>query len=214
MPERSMPEQTARGGPGSTSPGRPRDPSVDDRVTAAAIEVFGDSGWAGFNLDVVARRAAVGKASLYLRWKNREDLLGDAIERRLRFVREVDTGTLRGDLTALGLQLLDLYLGRTGRAVMRLSYDLPDVPALRDRCDAWRRSQILAARGIVRRGIARGELPPDASVTLVMDTLCGAVLAHVLTTPADLRKTMAERSRAYVGELADFVLRAAAGRPE
>jgi hypothetical protein len=95
--------------------------------------------------------------------------------------------------------------------VLRLSYELPDLPEVRDRYDAWRRSQILAGRAIVRRGIARGELPPDASVTLVMDTLCGAVATHVITTPPELRTTMTERSRAYVGELADFVLRAAKG---
>jgi AcrR family transcriptional regulator len=210
---RLAPERSARGGAEAASQGRPRDPAVDDRIIAAALGVFGDSGWAGFNLDVVARRAAVGKASLYLRWKTREDLLGDAMERQLRFVEEVDTGSLRGDLIELGLQLLDRYLDSAGRALLRLPHDITDVPALRERYDAWTRSQILAARGIVRRGIERGELPHAASVTLVMDTLCGAVLTHVLTTPEDLRERMAARSRGYVEDLADFVLRAARHEP-
>ena len=43
-----------------------------------------DAGWAGFTMEAVARRAGVGKASLYLRWTTKEALLADAVTWRLK----------------------------------------------------------------------------------------------------------------------------------
>ena len=39
-------------------PGRPRDPSLEPRVVAAALAVYAENGWSGFNFEAVARRAA------------------------------------------------------------------------------------------------------------------------------------------------------------
>lgn len=188
--------------------GRPRDPQVEERAVRAALEVFGEAGWAGFNLDVVGRRAGVGKASLYLRWGSAEELLIDAIGRGVRFVEEVDTGSLRGDLRELAGQLHGRYVGPTGRTLFRLNYEAAEIPHLADKYAEWARSQILAARAIVRRAVGRGELAEDASATLIMDTLCGGVMAHVLTTPPELREAMQAKSSAYLDELTDFVVRA------
>ena len=65
------------------TPGRPRDPGVDRRIARAALDLFADAGWAGFAMEAVARRAGVGKASLYLRWNSKEALLTDAVTWRL-----------------------------------------------------------------------------------------------------------------------------------
>ncbi|MGW0590086.1 TetR family transcriptional regulator [Streptosporangium sp. NPDC002607] len=51
-----------------TGRGRPPDPDLEARVHAAALDLYGEVGWAGFSLDLVARRARVGKAALYSRW--------------------------------------------------------------------------------------------------------------------------------------------------
>ncbi|HEY1968915.1 MAG TPA: helix-turn-helix domain-containing protein, partial [Pseudonocardia sp.] len=86
----------------STMPaGRPRDPEVDNRIARAAVELFGELGWAGFSLEGVARRAGVGKASIYLRWQTKERLLTDALAARVTDIADADTGTLRGDLCRL-----------------------------------------------------------------------------------------------------------------
>ena len=97
------------------TPGRPRDPGVDRRIARAALDLFADAGWAGFAMEAVARRAGVGKASLYLRWNSKEALLTDAVTWRLARVADVDTGTLRGDLVELATQMLDIYAGETSK---------------------------------------------------------------------------------------------------
>jgi AcrR family transcriptional regulator len=186
--------------------GRPRDPAVDARILRAAVEVFGDEGWARFGIDAVARRAGVGKASVYLRWPNKEALLAQALLARITGVSEIDTGSVRDDLVALATQLLNSYLGEAGPATIRLMLQAESVPGLRDHLAQIRQTQVLAARAIVRRGIARGELHSGTSVTYLLDAVCGGVLSHVLATPTQLRPAVAEGSRRYAEEFVDFVL--------
>src|SRR5258708_22482671 len=66
----------------TTHAGRTRAPDVDRRVADAAVALFGEAGWAGFSVEAVAKRACVGKASIYLRWTTKEALLVDALRRR------------------------------------------------------------------------------------------------------------------------------------
>lgn len=197
--------------PGTSMAGRPRDPAVDERIAAAAVDIFGEVGWAGFSVEAVARRAGVGKASIYLRWPTKEALLAAALGHNAGFVSEVDTGTVRGDLIQLARQLLDLYLGSSGRAVMRIGLEAGQIPRVAEHYDALRRSQILAARAIVRRGIQRGELPAATSVTVLLDALCGGAMMHAMTAPPALRDKVIAGAGAYAEQLVDFLLTSAAG---
>jgi AcrR family transcriptional regulator len=190
------------------APGRPRDPDVDRRIGQAALDVFADAGWAGFAMETVARRAGVGKASLYLRWASKETLLTDAVTMRLARVADVDTGSPRGDLVELATQILEIYAGDTSRVALRLGLEAASIPGVAEHYEAMRLAQTLAARAIVRRGIDRGELPAETSVTLLLDTLAGGAMMHAMSTPADRRAELARNTRAYAERLVDFLLRA------
>jgi AcrR family transcriptional regulator len=192
----------------ATHAGRPRDPDVDRRVADAAIALFGEAGWAGFSMEAVAKRACVGKASIYLRWQTKEALLVDALRRRVGLIAEVDTGSLRGDLVKLACQMLHLYLGDAGRAALRLRLDGDLIPGLADQLDAVQTSQVLAARGIVRRGILRGEIPEGTSITMLLDTLIGGATTHAQSTPKELRDTLRADATRYAEQLVDFLLTA------
>lgn len=194
---------TARSG---TTAGRPRDPEVDRRIALAAVELFGDAGWAGFSVESVARLAGVGKASIYLRWQTKEQLLLDALATHVAPVVDADTGTLRGDLVALARQLLKLYIGPSRRAALRMTLEAPTIPGLSRRCEELRDAQVKAARAMVRRGIRRGDIPEDTSVTLLLDTLCGGVIVHILSTPAHLQDTLRAQLDRYADQLVDFLL--------
>jgi AcrR family transcriptional regulator len=188
------------------APGRPRDPEVDRRIAQAALDLFAEAGWAGFAMETVARRAGVGKASLYLRWSSKEAMLSDAVTLRLARASDVDTGTLRGDLVELATQMLDLYAGDTGRAALRLGLEAPGIPGVAEHYEDMRRAQVMAARAIVRRGIDRGELAADTPVTLLLDTLAGGAMMHALATPPDLRGELAARTADYAARLVSFLM--------
>ena len=182
------------------APGRPRDPDVDRRIAQAALDVFGEAGWAGFAMEPVARRAGVGKATLYLRWTSKEALLNHALTAGLPHISDVDTGTLRGDLVELARQVLELYVGPGSRAALRLSLEAGRIPGVAEHWAVTRESQLLAARAIVHRGIGRDELPAGASVTLLLDTLIGGAMMHALTTPAP--------TSGHAERLVDFLMHA------
>jgi AcrR family transcriptional regulator len=190
------------------APGRPRDPQVDRRIAQAALDLFADAGWAGFSMEAVARRAVVGKASLYLRWTSKEALLADAVTWRLGRVADVDTGTLRGDLVELATQVLDIYAGDTGRAAMRLTLEAASIPGMAEHGAAMRQAQARAAKAIVRRGIRRGEAAPGTSAALLLNTLTGGAMMLALSTPEERRADLARNTGARARRLVDFLLRA------
>jgi AcrR family transcriptional regulator len=187
--------------------GRRRDPTIDTRVAETVIEVYARLGWAGLTFDEVARQARVGKAALYLRWSSKEDLLLDSMTSvRARPLPDA-SGGLRGDLSAIAHSLLTFYSSPSGLAFLRFYVECRYVPGLEDR---WRKQQatpmFLETRALVREAIARGELPPTTSPTIVLDTLAGAIVNHVLSTPPELFAQMKAKSPQYLEELVDFVL--------
>jgi AcrR family transcriptional regulator len=190
---------------------------VDRRIAQAALDLFADAGWAGFSMEAVARRAGVGKASLYLRWTTKEALLADAVTWRLGRVADVDTGTLRGDLVELATQVLDIYAGDTGRAAMRLTLEAASIPGMAEHGAAMRQAQARSAKAIVRRGIRRGEAAPGTSAALLLNTLTGGAMMLALSTPEERRADLARNTGARARRLVDFLLwavRAPAEEPE
>ncbi len=59
---------------------------------------------------------------------------------------------------------------------------------------------------MVHRGIDRGDVREDTSVTLLLDTLCGGVIVHILSTPAQLTNTAQARPDEFAEQLVGFLL--------
>ncbi|MGV0718018.1 TetR/AcrR family transcriptional regulator [Mycolicibacterium sp. XJ662] len=60
--------------------GRPRDPELDAAIRTAALELFIAQGISAMSIEQVAKRAGVGKPTVYRRWPSKERLVSDAIE--------------------------------------------------------------------------------------------------------------------------------------
>jgi AcrR family transcriptional regulator len=181
-------------------PGRPRDARVDAAIMDAAINVLAERGPGGFSVDEVAARAGCGKATVYRRWRSRSALLLETAHRMGLEPPLVDTGSLRGDLVelllALATKMRDTAAGRILPGVVAEAAVSPEMRnVLRSFTDDRRERP----RAIVRRGIARGELPADADVELLLDLTGGPVLYRELIAqnPVDA---------AFVARLVDAVL--------
>ncbi|TQS42656.1 TetR/AcrR family transcriptional regulator [Cryptosporangium phraense] len=190
--------------------GRPRDPGVEARIAAAALTIYGDQGWAGFNFEAVARAADVSRDSLYRRWKDRRELLVAAMSRVEPPPTPVDGLSLRDTLLRTALSSLERYLAPGGNALLRLYVEAPQDPEL---LELFHREVITPAvrrtRQLVRDAIEAGHLPADANPTAIIDSVFGAVLMHVVATPAELRPKMIEQAEEYVTEVVDLTLRGA-----
>jgi AcrR family transcriptional regulator len=163
-------------------PGRPRDPAADRAILEATVELLGERGYGGLRIEDVARRARVGKATVYRRWPSKLPLVLEALARASEEqVPFPDTGDLVGDITVL-LERFVAALGTPfGRALTRLLGEAAPDPALRAAVHAeliQRRQQAL--RRVIERGILSGVLRPDLDVDLVLELGTAVVLYRLL----------------------------------
>ena len=174
----------------------------------AVLQVYWETSWRGFTFDAVARRAKVGRAALYRRWDTKEDLLVAALEARSPLSTPIDTGSVRGDLVELSDQLARGYAELAGLVSLRVALDAmvnPDL--LAQLTDTLNQSRVVTTRQIVRRAVARGELAPDTSTTLLLELVTGAVLTHALFARAHVRSGAPDRTH-HSALVVDTVLRA------
>jgi len=66
---------TGRSGADHRRPGRPRSEQAEQAIIEATLDLFAEQGFEGVCVEAVAARAGVGKATIYRRWPNKEELL-------------------------------------------------------------------------------------------------------------------------------------------
>jgi AcrR family transcriptional regulator len=191
-----------------TPVGRPRDPSVEQRVFTSAVAVYDEEGWSGFTFDAVAARARVGKSAIYRRWDSKERLLSEALAARTSNVTKVDTGSLRADLVQLVDQMLENYTAPHGLVTFRLLVDAPRNPLLQAGLTTRLAQHGAEFDDVFARAVERGELPDHQYDRLLHEAVSGATMHRVITTsPAD-RAALRRRRRSVAEELVHFALRA------
>jgi AcrR family transcriptional regulator len=194
--------------PGSA--GRPRDETVGQRALAAAREVFAQRGWFGTSYDEVAKRAGVGKSSLYLRWPTKAELVIAAVTPDST-LGAINTGSARGDLVQLAEALLAAQWSGEGVATLRFAAESPHVAELREAAAKVAHSDTLQiVRKIVRRGVTKGDLSPGVNAALINDLIAGAVMSHAIVTSPPRTAAARAKSTAYVELVVDAVLAGAA----
>ncbi len=111
-----MTDKTATGA--QRSIGRPRDERADRAILAATLELMAENGAHDLRMDDVAARAGVGKATIYRRYRSKDELITAAIAGLVSEITVPDTGRTRADLLALMRGAVDVYRGSLEAAVM------------------------------------------------------------------------------------------------
>jgi AcrR family transcriptional regulator len=62
-------------------PGRPREAHIDEAVLSATVALLSEMSYARLSVELVARKARVGKAAVYRRWPSKAALVADAVGR-------------------------------------------------------------------------------------------------------------------------------------
>ncbi|MGW2178649.1 TetR/AcrR family transcriptional regulator [Streptomyces sp. NPDC001732] len=171
-----MPDPTVSRRPG-------KGPRAAEAIFDTTLRHLAERGYARLTIEAVAQDAGVNKTTIYRWWPSKPALLRAAlVHARVLDVDIPDTGSLRGDLTALVEQIIGLLTnGRTEPVARALTSGtgLPDdelASLTRDFfADRFSREQ-----PVFTRAAARGELPPDADPMLLLDLIAGAVWMRVL----------------------------------
>jgi AcrR family transcriptional regulator len=140
---------------------------------SAVIELLAEAGYEALTMDAVAARARASKTTIYKRWRGKPELVSAAVDTLVagRLPADTDTGSLRGDLLAVVLamsgHLTSDFLAMMSGLIEAMRRD----PALAGVLRAHLMDDAPAARLIIGRAVARGELRSGAEVEL-------AALAH------------------------------------
>jgi AcrR family transcriptional regulator len=181
--------------------GRPRDPSRDGVIRAAILRLLADVGYGALTMDAVASEAGVGKATIYRRWRTKQDLVVDTISDLNRAeASPPDTGSLEGDLRTMMHGLVTVISGPTGAATLSLLSTVPHQPALAEAfrngpLGVWRH----AFEQIWARAEERGDVRPGWHGSVAAESVSALLVQRWLLTgePVD---------DAYADEVLDTVV--------
>ncbi len=161
-------------------PGRPRSEQADQAIIEATLDVFAEKGFDGVCVELVAARAGVGKATIYRRWSNKEELLLAAFASLKSPFPEPEGVSVRDDLLAMvEVMCADKADPRKARRYALLLGEGDKYPRLMAR---YKESVVQprrdAMRAVIRRGVETGELRPDTDDEIAMLQLTGAIMAQ------------------------------------
>jgi len=217
MPTAARATDPAREGPTITektsaarAPTRRRGTVLEQAIYTAALAELAEAGYAGFSLDRVARRARIGRMSIYRRWPGKPSLIADAIHHALPPIEDPpNTGRVRDDLLACFEQMSRLHGGLIWIALQAMLDNGPGNPG--NSLAALVRDQVVEPRlqlilDILLKAAARGEIRGEAAVPVLARTGPALILQHTLlygTPPA----------RPYLEDIIDRIILPAAAKP-
>ena len=158
--------------------GRPRDPKLDSAILVAALELLASEGYDGLTIEAVAARAGVGKASVYRRFSNKEELVVEAVASLSEQPERRDGMGVRDELVAL-LETIRRKNDSSisGKIFPRLLSAGIENPRMLQRY----REQVLDPRrqlflDVVQRGIDEGLIRPDVDPGHAVDLVVGPMV--------------------------------------
>ena len=164
-------------------PGRPRDHGSDVAILDATEQLLGRRGYEAMTIDQVAVAAGVSKPTIYKRYSSKRDLVWAMIDRLRPPLPDRFSGPAAQDLVALieiQRQWVDVHGLRIVAAVLLEQDDHPDLmKRFQERVVQPTRATF---RDVLRAGVERGELSPEADSPELVDALIGAYWAREWAT--------------------------------
>lgn len=163
--------------------GRPRSDRAHRAILDAARQLLIEDGFAGLRLEHVAARAGVGKATIYRRWRSKEELAQALLaDLAAPHIAVADADDTREELLAAVLNPMRAVTESDfGPVIRALLSQIAMNPRLGD---PFRATVVQARRDeiarLIGRGIERGDLRPDADVEVATELLVGPVYFRLM----------------------------------
>ncbi|MFN8624882.1 MAG: TetR/AcrR family transcriptional regulator [Candidatus Binatia bacterium] len=156
--------------------GRPRSQKAERAIIDATLDILSERGITELTIESVAARAGVGRPTIYRRWPSKLALVMAAIM-TLPELRVPETGTVHGDLRKLAADTLAILRSSAlGRVLPHLLTEISDDAVLNEAIARYRTERSVPWMAAVRRGIARGDLPPGTHPETLHLLVGGAVM--------------------------------------
>lgn len=168
-----------------------RNPRSHQAILAGTVELLEEVGYRNLTIEGVAKRAGVGKQTIYRWWRgSKPALVLEAFTRASdERVEPPDTGDVRRDLLAIIESVFELQADmRSGTALANKTL-MAEAQLDRDFHPSYvdlHRHWWGPLRTAVERGVARGELRDGTDPDLVVDALLGTAWYRLLLEHASL----------------------------
>lgn len=168
--------------------GRPRNLEAQKSILSASYELLLENGFQAVTVDKIADRAQVSKATIYKWWPNKASVVMDGFLHAATDRLPVpDTGTTFNDIVIHATNLTGFLTSREGAIIKELlgegQFDSGLAEAYRDRFFRPRR---LEARGLLEKGVQRGELKNNLDIGTCIDLIYGPIFYRLLVTGESL----------------------------
>jgi len=166
-------------------------------ILQATLELVGEKGFRGMSMDAVAARAGVSKATIYRRWKSKEELVGELLDVLGDVVEVADTGDPFEDL-----MITSRGAAERGEAVARLITALQGEAAVNDdfrdlfheKLVQRRRDQL---REFIRNAIAAGHIREDVDVEFLADVMFGTIVMRANILGGTLKYLVEDQTKLW-----------------
>jgi AcrR family transcriptional regulator len=163
-------------------PGRPRSDAARMAVLHAVDDMLVDEGYAAMTMKGIAARAGVGKQTVYRWWTSKAEILLEAVTLDAATELAIDPAPTSAEdlddfLTSVIGFLTASQAGAAYRALVGEAQHDAKVAALIERSDAL----VLAALPVLRRVVARGDLPRDLDLERAAAQLIGPTFYRIFT---------------------------------
>ncbi|MEV7780767.1 TetR/AcrR family transcriptional regulator [Kitasatospora sp. NPDC088351] len=164
-------------------PVRRRGKELESAIFEAALDQLISGGFARMTMEGVAGAARTGKAALYRRWASKAELVIDALDSTLPRPSDTpDLGSARSELLLLIGGFADALTSRAGGALQALMAELDH-----EQAEVFKRfivqRVVEPTKGtildILRRGVERGDVRPDAATVIVADVAPAMLMYRV-----------------------------------
>jgi AcrR family transcriptional regulator len=174
--------------------GRPRSEESEEAILTATIQLLSEKPLRDISIEEIARKAGVGKATIYKWWPSKAYVALDAFLRKTnQMVPMPDTGSIRSDILKQIRSLMVFYKSPAGRIlgqfVAESQSDKEFAGLLRERFLRPRRE---AAGVIFDRGVKRGEIDQNLNRELVLDMIYGPAIYRMIVGHAPLEEKLAD----------------------
>ncbi|WP_221496637.1 TetR/AcrR family transcriptional regulator [Nonomuraea muscovyensis] len=175
-----------------------RSARVRDAVRQATLAELAEHGFRGLTVENVAERSGVHKTTVYRRWGSVEGLISDALELAREEPWPVpDTGSIDGDLRDI-VRLVrtgfdDPETGPVASAFVAAAMQSPDAARALHAFFLARHEQ---SAEVVRRAVARGELPAAVDAHEVIRVAIAPVYYRLFVAHEPVTERDADRAAA------------------
>jgi AcrR family transcriptional regulator len=152
---------------GSRPPGRPRSSHADAAIIDAVLDLLAEgTSVEALTMEAVAARAGVGKATIYRRFADKDELVLAAVQAVKPLPPEPAGLSVRDDLIGIARHSSKIRTGIAAQIMPCMVPELQRPGRLRDLYHKLLEDRREITRSVLRRGIATGELRPDTDVEL------------------------------------------------